>query len=211
MAMFAWPIAPTFEPVRFEGHVDNLTEDDVARHLAQCGVTLHQVDDIQPYARHWLSKRLAIAASPDASTTLSLEGRAELEAIARKQGTELPDAAPASRLFSSLDDEQMSLLADPPTMHNLVTASATSGLVAGGFATTNPLVDVDHEMATIVPNNERQLIISRPRDSPPPGEGAVSLNYREGDVPVNMSIDAAHVPDDLTGHPNVPANEAPPS
>ncbi|KAH7918260.1 hypothetical protein BV22DRAFT_1051849, partial [Leucogyrophana mollusca] len=143
--------------VLFEGHVDNLMEDDVARHLAQCGVTLHQVDDIQPYARHWLSccldtchgfltdderavlsERLAIAASPDASTTLSLEGRAELEAIACEQGTEPPDAAPASRLFSSLDDEQMSLLADPPTVHNLVTASATSGFVPGGFAASRP-------------------------------------------------------------------------
>ena len=230
LAMFAWPIAPTFEPVQFEGHVNNLTEDDVARHLAQCGVALHQVDNIQPYARHWLSccldtchgfltddehavlsERLAIAASPDASTTLSLEGRAELEAIAREQGTEPPDAAPASRLFSSLDDEQMSLLADPPTVHNLVTASATSGFVAGGFAANNPLADVDHDMATVVPNNERQLIIGRPRDSPPPGEGAVSLDYGEGDVPVNMSVDAAHVPDDPTGHLNTPANEAPSS
>ncbi|KAH7917332.1 hypothetical protein BV22DRAFT_1052507 [Leucogyrophana mollusca] len=230
LAMFAWPIAPMFEPVRFEGHVDNLTEDDVARHLAQCRVTLHQVDDIQPYARHWLSccldtchgflmddecavlsERLAIAASPDASTTLSLKGRAELETIAHEQGTELPDTAPALRLFLSLDDEQMSLLADPPTVHNLVTASVTSGLVAGGFAANNPLADVDHEMATVVPNNERQLIIGRPCNSPPPGQGAVSLNYGEGDVPVNMSVDAAHVLGDPTGHPNVPANKALPS
>ena len=105
----------------------------------------------------------------------------------------------------------MSLLADPPTVHNLVTASATSGFVAGGFAANNPLADVDHDMATVVPNNERQLIIGRPRDSPPPGEGAVSLDYGEGDVPVNMSVDAAHVPDDPTGHLNIPANEAPSS
>ncbi|KAH7918748.1 hypothetical protein BV22DRAFT_1134365 [Leucogyrophana mollusca] len=148
LAMFAWPIAPTFEPV----------------------------DDIQPYGRHWLSccldtchgfltddecaalsERLVIAASPDTSTTLSLEGRAELEAIAREQGTEPPDAAPASRLFSSLDDEQMSLLADPPTVHNLVTASATSGFVAGGFAATNPLVDVDHEMGRSLSTTEREM------------------------------------------------------
>ncbi|KAH7918038.1 hypothetical protein BV22DRAFT_1052009 [Leucogyrophana mollusca] len=161
--MFAWPIAPMFEPARFEGHVNNLTEDDVAQH----------------------SKRLAIAASPDAYTTLSLEGCAELETIVHEQGTKLPDAAPTLRIFSPFDDETMSLLADPPTVRNLVMA--------------------------IVPNNERQLIISRPHDSPPPGEGAVSLNYREGDVPVNMGVDAANVPGDPTGHPNVPANEASPS
>ncbi|KAH7917157.1 hypothetical protein BV22DRAFT_1052640 [Leucogyrophana mollusca] len=181
LAMFAWPIAPTFEPVRFEGHVNNLMEDDVARHLAQCGVTLHQVDDIQPYARHWLGRRT-------------------------RRPQQMPGDCGVPR-----HDEQISLLADPPTMHNLVTASATSGLVAGGFAATNPLSDVDHEMATVVPNNERQLIIGRPRDSPPPGEGAVSLNYGEGDVPINMSVDTAHVLSDPTGHPNVPASEAPPS
>ncbi|KAH7918193.1 hypothetical protein BV22DRAFT_1051900 [Leucogyrophana mollusca] len=122
-----------------------------------------------------------------------------------------PSRPAPSRLFSSLDDKQMSLLADPPTVHNLVTASATSGLVAGGFAANNPLADVDHEMATVVPNNKRQLIIGRPRSSPPPGEGAVSLDYREGDVPVNMSVDTAHVLGDPTGHPNVPANKALPS
>ncbi|KAH7917884.1 hypothetical protein BV22DRAFT_1135034 [Leucogyrophana mollusca] len=81
------------------------------------------------------------------------------------------------------------------------TASATSGLVAGGFTANNPLADMDHEMATVVPNNERQLIIGLPHDSPPPGKGAVSPDYGEGDVPVNMSVDAANVPGDPTGHP----------
>ncbi|KAH7919156.1 hypothetical protein BV22DRAFT_1134042 [Leucogyrophana mollusca] len=199
LAMFTWPIAPTFEPTRFKGHIDNLTEDGVAQHLAQCRVSFHQVDDIQPYTQHWLlccldtchgfltddkhavlSERLAIAASLDACTTLSLKGHAELEMIAREQGTKLPDAAPTSRLFSSFDNKQMSLLADRPTVHNLVTASATSGLVAGGFAANNPLADVDHKMAMVVPNNKQQLIIGRPHDSPPLARGqSLSTTERE--------------------------------
>ncbi|KAH7918895.1 hypothetical protein BV22DRAFT_1051430 [Leucogyrophana mollusca] len=211
LAMFAWPIAPMFKPVRFKGHVNNLTEDDVAQHLAQCGVSLHQVDDIQPYMQHWLSCCLDTCHRFLTDDERAILSERLLETIAREKGTELPDAAPASRIFSSFDDQQMSLLADPPTVHNLVTASATSGLVAGEFAANNPLADVDHEMATVVPNNKRQLIIGRPCDSPPPGKGAVSLDYREGDVPVNMSVDTANIPGDPTGHPNVPANEAPPS
>ncbi|KAH7905053.1 hypothetical protein BJ138DRAFT_991031, partial [Hygrophoropsis aurantiaca] len=48
------PINPTYVPSRYIGTLDNMMTEDVARHLAACGITFAQLDDIQPYGRHWL-------------------------------------------------------------------------------------------------------------------------------------------------------------
>ncbi|KAH7903285.1 hypothetical protein BJ138DRAFT_1120535 [Hygrophoropsis aurantiaca] len=81
-----------YAPSRFEGPLDNLTVEDVVKHLAACGVSYAQMDDLQSYAQNWMSEclehdlsyltedkrylcedRLFIATDPDSYPTCSLD------------------------------------------------------------------------------------------------------------------------------------------